>query len=63
MFPDRASCERLYRADPARWAAAEITAGGTVQARAALEHVESLGLGTAVLDARAVDAAFRAAAA
>jgi len=63
MFPDRTSCERLYRADPARWAAAEITAGGTVPPRAALEHVESLGLGTAVLDARAVDAAFRAAAA
>jgi hypothetical protein len=38
----------------------EITAGGTVPPRAALAHVESLGLGTAVLDARAVDAAFRA---
>jgi len=63
MFPDRTSCERLYRTDPARWAAAEITAGGTVLPQVALAHVESLGLGTAVLDARAVDAAFRAAAA
>lgn len=60
MFPDRPSCERLYRADPGRWAASEITAGGTVSPRAALAHVESLGLATAVLDARAVDAAFRA---
>jgi hypothetical protein len=60
MFPDRAACERLYRGDPARFAASEITAGGTIAPAAALAHVEAAGLGTAVLDTRAVDAAFRA---
>jgi hypothetical protein len=61
MFPDRAACERLYRGDPSRFAASEITAGGTIAPGAALAHVQSTGLGTAVLDTRAVDAAFRAA--
>lgn len=61
MFPDRAACERLYRADAARFGAAEVTAGGTIEPAAALEHVARLGLGTAILDARAVDTAFRAA--
>jgi len=60
MFPDRAACERLYRTDPARFAASEITAGGTIAPAAALAHLDALGLGTAVLDARAVDEAFRA---
>ena len=63
MFPDRAACERLYRTDPARFAASEITAGGSIAPAAALAHVEATGLATAVLDARAVDAAYRAAAA
>jgi len=60
MFPDRAACERLYRGDLARFAASEITAGGTIAPAAALAHVQATGLGTAVLDTRAVDAAFRA---
>ena len=63
MFPDRAACERLYATDPRRFAASEITAGGTVSPGAARAYVAAAGLGTAVLDARAVDAAFRAAAA
>ena len=63
MFPDRAACERLYGTDPARFAASEITAGGSITPAAALAYVEATGLGTAVLDARAVDAAYRAAAA
>jgi hypothetical protein len=63
MFPDRAACERLYRTDPTRFAASEVTAGGTVSPAAALAHVEATGLGTAVLDARAIDVAYRAAAA
>ena len=60
MFPDRTACERLYRSDPSRFAATEITAGGTVAPAAALAYVEAAGLGTALLDARAVDAAYRA---
>ena len=60
MFPDRAACERLYQGDPSRFAASEITAGGTIAPAAALEHVRATGIGTAVLDTRAVDAAFRA---
>jgi hypothetical protein len=60
MFPDRAACERLYRGDASRFAAAEVTAGGTVAPAAALAHVEATGLATAVLDVRAVDTAFRA---
>lgn len=60
MFPDRAACERLYRTDPSRFAAAEVTAGGTVEPEAALAYVHSTGLATAVLDARAVDGAYRA---
>ena len=60
MFPDRAACERLYQSDPSRFAASEITAGGTIAPAAALAHVQAAGIGTAVLDTRAVDAAFRA---
>jgi hypothetical protein len=60
MFPDRAACERLYKGDPSRFAASEITAGGTIAPAAALAHVQAAGIGTAVLDTRAVDAAFRA---
>jgi len=60
MFPDRAACERLYQGDPTRFAASEITAGGTIAPAAALAHVRATGIGTAVLDTRAVDAAFRA---
>jgi hypothetical protein len=63
MFPERGAVERLYQSDPARFAAAEITAGGTVAPEAALAYVAARGLGTAVLDARAVDAAYRAGAA
>lgn len=59
MFPDRAACEALFRADPGRFVATEITAGGTVAPAAALAHVRDLGLGGALLDARFVETAFR----
>jgi len=60
MFPSRGACERLFRSDPARFIAAEVTAGGTVAQEAALAHTRTLGLGGAVLDFRMVEAAFRA---
>lgn len=59
MFPSREECERLFRSDPARFIAAEVTAGGTLAPEAALGHVRALGLSGAVLDARTVEAAFR----
>jgi hypothetical protein len=60
MFPNREECERLFRSDPARFIAAEVTAGGTLAPEAALAHARALGLSGAVLDARTVEAAFRA---
>src|SRR3989304_3898434 len=61
MFPNREECERLFRSDPARFLATEVTAGGTVALDAALGHARALGLSGAVLDVRTVEAAFRAA--
>jgi len=60
MFPNREECERLFRSDPTRFIAAEVTAGGTVAPEAALAHTRTLGLAGAVLDFRMVEAAFRA---
>lgn len=60
MFPDRAACEALFRTDPARFLAMELTASGAVPPEAALAHPQSLGLGGAVLDPATVEAAFRA---
>jgi hypothetical protein len=59
MFPDRAAVERVFRSDPSRFLGSEISAAGAIAPRAALAHVEALGLGGAVLDARTVEAAFR----
>jgi len=59
MFPDREACEALFRSDPGRFFADEVTAGGSVVVGKALAHVEALGLGGAVLDVRAVEAAYR----
>jgi hypothetical protein len=59
MFPNREACERLFRSDPARFIAAEVTAGGTVALQAALAHTRALGLSGAVLDAEIVETAFR----
>lgn len=59
MFPDRAACEGLYRAAPARYLATEITAAGAVAPAEALAYVQRLGLAGAVLDVRAVEGAFR----
>ena len=59
MFPNREACERLFRSDPARFIAAEVTAGGTVALQAALTHTRALGLSGAVLNFRTVEAAFR----
>lgn len=61
MVPNRESCEQLFRSDPARFIAAEVTAGGTVALQAALTHTRELGLSGAVLDSEMVEAAFRAA--
>ena len=59
MFPNREECERLFRSDPTRFIAAEVTAGGTVAPEAALAHTRTLGLAGSVLDVRTVEAAFR----
>jgi len=58
MFPSREACERLFRSDPARFIAAEVTAGGTVALDAALGHARARGLAGAVLDFRMVESAF-----
>jgi len=60
MFPSRETCEQLFRSDPARFFASEVTAGGSVAPEAALAHTRALGLAGAVLDFRTVEAAFRA---
>ena len=60
MFPSRDACERLFRSDPARFIASEVTAGGTLATEAALAHTLALGLSGALLDFRMVEAAFRA---
>ena len=59
MFPGGDACERLFRSNPARFIASEVTAGGTVTPEAALAHTRALGLAGAVLDAEIVEAAFR----
>ena len=59
MFPDREACEQLFRSDPGRFFADELTAGGSVPVETALAHVQELGLAGAVLDVRAVEAAYR----
>ena len=61
MFPDREACEGLYRRDPGRFIAAEVTAGGAIEPTAALAHVRGLGLAGAVVEPRVVEQAFRAA--
>jgi len=60
MFPNREVCERLFCPNPARFIAAQVTAGGTVVPEVALAHTRMLGLAGAVLDTRTVVAAFRA---
>jgi hypothetical protein len=59
MFPDRAATERLFASDPARFWAAEATAGGMVCPSEAVAHVRHLGLAGAVLDVEAVNALYR----
>jgi hypothetical protein len=59
MFPSRTESEALLSAQPARFLALDPTAGGTIPLATALAHVSGLGLPGAVLDWRAVDAAFR----
>ncbi|TMA68543.1 MAG: hypothetical protein E6J69_07805 [Deltaproteobacteria bacterium] len=60
MFPDREACEQLYRREPGRFIAAEVSAGDAVAPGPALAHVRALGLAGAVLDPRFVERAFRA---
>src|SRR5207244_12735723 len=60
MSPDRETCEQLYRREPGRFIAAEVSAGDAVAPGPALAHVRALGLAGAVLDPRFVERAFRA---
>lgn len=59
MFPSREACLTLLRSDPERYLAAEVTAAGRVKVVEAIAHMRRLGLGGAVLDPAAVEAAFR----
>jgi hypothetical protein len=59
MFPSREACLELLRSDPARYVAAEVTAGGRVSVSAAIADVRRLGLRGAVLDPADVETAFR----
>jgi len=59
-IPEREECERLFCPNPARFIAAQVTAGGTVVPEVALAHTRVLGLAGAVLDTRTVEAALRA---
>jgi hypothetical protein len=60
MFPDRRSCEALFRGDPRRYLASVVDAGGAVPPEDALAHVRGLGLGGAVLDPAFVERLFAA---
>lgn len=59
MFPSRAASEELLGSQPARFLALDPTAGGHIPLADALAHVSALALPGAVLDWRAVEAAFR----
>jgi len=63
MFPDRAGCEALYRGDPGRYVAADVSAAGAIGLAPALAHVEALGLAGAVVEPRLVENGFATAAA
>ncbi|HUG54429.1 MAG TPA: hypothetical protein VMR21_12555 [Vicinamibacteria bacterium] len=52
MAPDRGACEALFRSDPGRFWATEVTAGGSIPLAEALAHVGGLGLAGSVLDHR-----------
>jgi len=58
MFPAAAACENLFRTEPRRYIATELTASGAVEPAAALAHARGLGLGGAVLDPPMVEAMF-----
>jgi hypothetical protein len=59
MVPNHAACEALLRAEPGRFWASEISAGGSLGVAEALDHVRGLGLAGAVLDLRMLEAAYR----
>jgi hypothetical protein len=59
MVPDRGACEALFRSDPGRFWATEVTAGGSITLKDALAHVRDLDLAGSVLDLRVLDAAYR----
>jgi hypothetical protein len=58
MVPDRAACEALFRSEPERFWAAEVTAGTSVSLAEALEHVDRLALKGAVVSLPAAANAF-----
>jgi hypothetical protein len=59
MFPSRDASERLFRADPGRFLASEVTASGAVAWAGGLAHVRALGMAGAILDPGQVDEKFR----
>jgi hypothetical protein len=59
MFPSREACLALLRSEPARYVAAEVTAGGRLNVAEAVAGLRRLGLRGAVLDPAAVETAFR----
>jgi hypothetical protein len=59
MVPDRAAGEAVFRAEPERFWATEITAGGSHGLPEALAHLRTLGLAGSVIDLRAVEVLFQ----
>jgi len=59
MVPDRAACEALFRSDPTRFWAMDVTAAGSLPLEQALAQTRELGLAGTVLDSKAVEALVR----
>lgn len=54
MVPDRAACERLFRTDPARFWAADMTAAGGAPLAEARAYLDKLGLTKATMELRSL---------
>ena len=59
MVPNRSTCEALFRSDPKRFWAKDVTAAGGLSLTQALAQVRMLDLGGTILDSGAVEALFR----
>jgi hypothetical protein len=55
MVPGRAACEALFRREPDRFWAVNITAGGSIETARAITDARGLGLAGAVLDLRTLE--------